>query len=133
MSVGNLKDSGNQGNNFPWQLKMLQGLQALKDDLDVLVQNESDCCKETLTAIDKVLNVLSGYERTPNISSETGVGATPLAYSVSISNVGSAAAVLNGVSVPAGVTLNFDPGMNNTVSPMSFNATGTTLIIISIQ
>jgi len=29
MSVGNLKDSGNQGNNFPWQLKVLQGLQAI--------------------------------------------------------------------------------------------------------
>jgi hypothetical protein len=27
MSVGNLKDSGNQGNNFPWQLKVLQGLE----------------------------------------------------------------------------------------------------------
>jgi hypothetical protein len=27
MSIGNLKDSGNQGNNFPWQLKVLQGLQ----------------------------------------------------------------------------------------------------------
>jgi hypothetical protein len=29
MSVGNLKDSGNQGNNFPWQLKVLQGLQEI--------------------------------------------------------------------------------------------------------
>lgn len=26
MSIGNLKDSGNQGNNFPFQLKVLQGL-----------------------------------------------------------------------------------------------------------
>lgn len=26
MSVGNLKDQGNQGKNFPWQLKMLQAL-----------------------------------------------------------------------------------------------------------
>jgi hypothetical protein len=33
MSIGNLKDSGNQGNNFPWQLKMLQGLQAIHDDV----------------------------------------------------------------------------------------------------
>lgn len=29
MSIGNLKDSGNQGNNFPWQLKVLQGLQEI--------------------------------------------------------------------------------------------------------
>ena len=26
MSIGNLKDSGNQGKNFPFQLKVLQGL-----------------------------------------------------------------------------------------------------------
>ena len=32
MSIGNLKDSGNQGNNFPWQLKVLQGLQAIFDE-----------------------------------------------------------------------------------------------------
>jgi hypothetical protein len=34
MSIGNLKDSGNQGNNFPWQLKMLQGLSALNDSIN---------------------------------------------------------------------------------------------------
>lgn len=26
MSIGNLKDSGNQGNNFPYQLAVLKGL-----------------------------------------------------------------------------------------------------------
>lgn len=31
MSIANLKDSGNQGNNMPWQWKMLQGLQAIAD------------------------------------------------------------------------------------------------------
>lgn len=31
MSIGNLKDSGNQGNNFPWQYKMLLGLQSISD------------------------------------------------------------------------------------------------------
>jgi hypothetical protein len=31
MSIGNLKDTGNQGNNMPWQWKMLQGLQAIAD------------------------------------------------------------------------------------------------------
>ena len=29
MSVGDLKDYGNKGNNFPWQLKMLKGLQGI--------------------------------------------------------------------------------------------------------
>jgi hypothetical protein len=31
MSIGNLKDSGNQGNNFPWQYRMLLGLQSISD------------------------------------------------------------------------------------------------------
>lgn len=29
MSIGNLQDYGNKGNNFPWQLKMLKGLQSI--------------------------------------------------------------------------------------------------------
>jgi hypothetical protein len=32
MSIGNLKDYGNKANNFPWQLKVLQGLQAILDE-----------------------------------------------------------------------------------------------------
>ena len=32
-SIGNLKNSGLQGNNFPWQLKMLQGQQCACDYL----------------------------------------------------------------------------------------------------
>lgn len=34
MSIGNLKDYGNKGNNFPWQLKMLQGLDAINDSIN---------------------------------------------------------------------------------------------------
>jgi len=33
MSVGNLKDYGNKGNNFPWQLKMLQGLDTINSSI----------------------------------------------------------------------------------------------------
>ena len=29
MSIGNLKDTGNQGNNLPFQWKVLQGLQSI--------------------------------------------------------------------------------------------------------
>ena len=42
MSVGNLKDSGNQGNNFPWQLKMLMGQQCACDALQEVVNNTDD-------------------------------------------------------------------------------------------
>jgi hypothetical protein len=33
MSIGNLKDSGNQGNNFPWQYKMLLGLDSINSNI----------------------------------------------------------------------------------------------------
>lgn len=39
MSIGNLKDEGNKGNNFPWQLKMLQGISAVYDGIMSLVTN----------------------------------------------------------------------------------------------
>jgi hypothetical protein len=39
MSIGNLKDYGNKGNNFPWQLKMLQGQQCACDALQGIVDN----------------------------------------------------------------------------------------------
>lgn len=37
MSIGNLKDEGNKGNNFPWQLKMLQGLSAISTGINNLL------------------------------------------------------------------------------------------------
>jgi hypothetical protein len=45
MSIGNLKDSGNQGNNFPWQLKVLQGLQAIFDE----VAQPLTCVEDSVT------------------------------------------------------------------------------------
>jgi len=33
MSIGNLKDYGNQGNNFPWQYKMLLGLDEINNSV----------------------------------------------------------------------------------------------------
>jgi hypothetical protein len=34
MSLGNLKDEGNKGNNFPWQYKMLKGLDAINTSIN---------------------------------------------------------------------------------------------------
>jgi hypothetical protein len=42
MSIGNLKTDGNKGNNFPWQLKMLQGQQCACDALQSIVINTAD-------------------------------------------------------------------------------------------
>ena len=43
MSVGNLKTDGQKGNNFPWQLQMLKGLQGIIDTLTAGV-----CCPPEL-------------------------------------------------------------------------------------
>jgi hypothetical protein len=45
MSIGNLKDSGNQGNNFPWQWKMLQGLQDIFNE----VSQPLTCVEDSVT------------------------------------------------------------------------------------
>ena len=50
MSIGNLKDTGNQGNNFPWQLKMLLGQQCACDELAAINAN-TDNVEFLLTAI----------------------------------------------------------------------------------
>lgn len=61
MSVGNLKDSGNQGNNFPWQLKMLLGQQCACDQLTAINAN-TDQVEGLLTAILTTLQAETEYE-----------------------------------------------------------------------
>lgn len=126
MSIGNLKDSGNQGNNFPWQLKMLQGLQALVD---------ANCCDDIAGYLDQILEKLQSAERTPGILSTTSAGITPIgAYSLSIANIGSADGVINGQTIPAGVTINFDGGpLNNTVGPLVYNPNGSIFLITWLE
>ena len=41
-SIGDLKNSGLQGNNFPWQLKMLLGQQCACDQLTEIAGNTDD-------------------------------------------------------------------------------------------
>ena len=114
MSVGNLKTDGQKGNNFPWQLKMLQGIQGIIDAL-----NHGICCPP--------------QQRRPVVASESGPGSIPDdTYGFSIANVGAAAGTVDGLPLAAGVTINFDPGVNNTIVGISFDATGTTFLITYI-
>jgi hypothetical protein len=118
MSIGNLKDQGGKGTNYPWQLKMLMG-------------------------IDKLLALLSGgstsflapQARAPRYSITSTTGSTTAnVYSFSIANVGSAAGTVDGQSLPVGVTVNFDAGaLNNTLGSLAYNATGTTFIITYVS
>jgi len=111
MSIGNTKSYGNKGNNFPWQLQMLKGLQGIIDALTA-----GTCCPP--------------QKRSTNIVSATGAGVVPPnTYSFSIANVGNAAGTVDGVSVPAGVVVNFSAELNNFLEGISYNATGTTFLI----
>jgi hypothetical protein len=54
MSIGNLKDTGNQGNNLPYQWKVLQGLQAILDEVTqplTCVEDSVTICNENIDAL----------------------------------------------------------------------------------
>jgi hypothetical protein len=87
----------------------------------------------TLAAVNTKLTAAT---RTPGIRTYvnvTGAVASGL-YSFSIANVGSAAGSVDGETLPAGVTINFDAGaLNNTLGGLSFDATGTTFVVTTIS
>jgi len=111
MSVGNLKTDGQKGNNFPWQLQMLKGLQGIIDTLTVGV-----CCPP--------------QTRTPVVIHNTLPGSVPNGtFGFSISNVGISPGTVNGQLLAIGATINFDPRLNNTVRGLSYDATGTEFLV----
>lgn len=114
MSIGNLKTYGNKGNNFPFQLKVLQGI------TDV---------------INSLTGVTAGASRTTNILRPTTSGTIAAgAYSGSISNVGAANGTVKTITLKPGETVNFDAGaVNNTLDAIAYNATGTEFLIIYIS
>lgn len=127
MSIGNLKDTGNQGNNMPWQWNVLKGLQAILD------QNTT-CCKDTATTLGVIIDLISPQERTVTVLNTTSSGSTlDGLYSVSIANVGASAGTVEGQSIPAGTTLNFDAGvLNNTLRPIAYDPLSSTFVITTI-
>jgi hypothetical protein len=124
MSIGDLKDYGNKGNNFPWQLKVLQGLQAVIDN---------NCCDSILAQLISIDSKLRSEPRRANVLNTSTNGTVPVCYSFSIANVGAAAGTVNTQSIPAGTTVNFDAGvLNNTLTGATYDATGTTFLITYI-
>ena len=112
MSIGNTKEYGNKGNNFPYQLKSLQGLQCACDQLTEVVTN-------TATIINQ-LGGTPGAQRIANIlrvASTAGTIGSDV-YSISFSNVGTGNATVNGVILKQGETINFDAGTLNNYFPI---------------
>jgi hypothetical protein len=117
MSIGNLKDYGNKGNNFPWQYKMLVGLDAI------------------LAALSGGGSYLAPQTRTTNILRTSAAGTiTAGRYSAAFANVGSANATVKGITLGAGETIMFDAGtLNNTLDAIAYDGTGTSLLITYIS
>jgi hypothetical protein len=123
MSVGNLKDSGNQGNNFPYQLKSLQGLQCICDSLNSGGSSMADI-------LQAILDTLTNQTRTHNIAREISSGTIVRPFSFSIANVGSGSGTVEGKTLAPGEIINYDAGvLNNTFDTVTYDATGTTFLI----
>ena len=141
MSIGDLKTEGNKGNNFPYQLKVLQGLQCVCDQLKEL-NIDTTAIEATLLDIETILQTVetntTGVQRTPGFLRATGSDGTIAAgtFSMSFASVGTANAIVGGIILKPGETINFDAGaLNNTLGPVAYNTTtnaGAELIIITL-
>ena len=121
MSIGNTNTQGNKKNNFPYQLASLQLL------------------GDILTAVNASAAAATGKQIFAHLKSSTTTGdlsGSPTLYSVSFSNIGASAITLSlagsgTISIPAGTTVNYDPGVNNWYDGADFlwDATGSTLLV----
>jgi hypothetical protein len=204
MSIGNLKDYGNKGNNMPWQWKVLQGLQEIANQTAqplTCVEDSIAICAggnlltSTTIGADTGLDVniiggvtlevnldaandqvgVYGYTNPADPSTYTGIktdasgvlaiqdnggsitvdGGTgpqriptflrpsgsngtvgPNIYSASFASVGTANAIVGGINLKPGETLNFDAGaINNTLTAITYDTltnSGAELIIITL-
>ena len=133
MSVGNLKDSGNQGNNLPWQWKVLQGIQS------IITQNDI-CCQSVLAELANISGAVKVRSVIPNIQVLSGdIGMlTDAVYSISFANVGTVPVFISfdggvtQVSLPVGVTINMDAGTLNNEYPANTFAWDTDFVGASL-
>ena len=142
MSIGNLKTEGNKGNNFPFQLKVLQGLQCTCDELKA-IGVDTAAIEATLLDIEATLQVVetntTGVSRTPGIirpSNTSGNLNTVSAtfYSVSVANVGLVDGTVLGAVIRPGEILNFSAdALNNFFSSFAYDSTGTEFIITYVS
>jgi hypothetical protein len=122
MSIGNLKDYGNKGNNFPWQLKVLAGLQSTFDEIGKVILALANIEGYT-SLLPGILANTNANARTPVFLKDTGTFTViPQCYSLSITSTGTAAALVNGAPLTTGQSISFDAGsLNNYFNNGSFN------------
>jgi hypothetical protein len=144
MSLGNGNPkSGDKGSNFNYELKVLQGLQSIINNvlagIDVTVVNPGGAGAVNIQDGGNSITVDggTGVQRTPSFLRPSGTSGTITAgkYSVSFASVGTANATVGGITLKPGESLNFDAGaINNTLAAITYSTTtaGAELIIISI-
>lgn len=142
MSQGNRKSEGGKGTNYPYQSKVLKGLQQAIVDLETIIShtvNISTLATEaTLANIETNANNIDtatqSQARAAGIIRPTAAGnvntITATFYSVSVANVGSADGTVLGVVIRPGEILNFAAdALNNYFTSFVYDATGTEFII----
>ena len=118
MSIGNLQDYGNKGNNFPWQLKMLNGLQGIIDAIFATAPVPPP----------------TPQVRAPHAYNDTGIGTVPGSnYGISIANVGTADGLVDFAVLKPGYTVSFSPTSVDNLDSLRYNATGTEFLITYID
>lgn len=113
MSIGNLKDQGNKGNNLPYQLSVLKLLG------DILVASGGGS---------------TPVVRTPTLVRVTNASSIAAgARGVTIANVGSAVGTVLGTNLGIGQIVSFDAGSTaDTLSAIAYNAVGTEFLISKV-
>ena len=140
MSIGNLKDQGNKGNNFPYQLKILQILSAINDGIIALPGVDHESRTSTYQAICiicgpgysngdiiiryDIIDLATGLLESTiwfNDTTQTQITPAPLPADLTPVSAPSGVTVLNG---PAGAAVNIQDGGNSiTVDGVFFQAT----------
>lgn len=93
---------------------------------------------EIESAVNDISLWLTGSGTVPNrkgtFERPTADGEIKDCYSFSIANVGSADGLVGGITLKAGETISFDAGaIGNRITGLSYDATGTEFIIITVQ
>jgi hypothetical protein len=108
MSQGDRISQGGKGTNYPFQSKVLKGIQQSIDSL-------------------------KRYSRIPGFIRSTGTGSIQSdTYSFSVANVGGADGTLLGETIKDGEVVSFDAGSLNNFYPtasITWDATGTEFIV----
>jgi|688.fasta_scaffold344101_2 hypothetical protein len=122
MSIGNLKDTGNQGNNLPFQWKVLQGLQSIiSSTFNVAIkaplgQQNNDNSVSTVLSNEQANVLINTAAKRFTAADDNATSFSNTIFSISFASVGTADARISFdggtlyLILKPGETLNLDAG-----------------------